>query len=95
MASWAVLRQVYAPLAVCRSTLLEAWSLVAIYGPTPRHVAIWAGFNALVLVLQARRLARACASHDARDAFVSSKTNRVCAAAGTAYVLVRLSAAED
>jgi hypothetical protein len=54
VASWAALRQLYCPLAVCRSTLLEAWSLVRRYGPSTRHVAIWAGFNALVLVLQAR-----------------------------------------
>ena len=52
VASWAVLRQVYCPYAVCRSTLLEAWSLVALHGPTPRHVGIWGAFNGLVMVLQ-------------------------------------------
>jgi len=52
VASWALLRQLYSPFAVCRSTLFEAWSLVRLYGPSPLHVGIWAAFNTLVLVLQ-------------------------------------------
>lgn len=52
VASWAWLRQVYCPFFMIRSMLLDAWGLVAQFGPTPRHVAIYATFNALVIVLQ-------------------------------------------
>lgn len=53
VASWAVLRQAYCPLVLCYSILVEAWALVEQYGPSRRHLGIWAAFNVLVLTLQA------------------------------------------
>ena len=54
VATWAVLRQLYCPLLLCYSTLVQAWDLVARHGPTPRPVSIGAAFNAGMRVLQAR-----------------------------------------
>ena len=48
VASWAWLRQLYCPFWFCASLLRDGWALVEQYGPTPRHIGIWAGFNCLV-----------------------------------------------
>jgi len=53
MASWLALRMAYFPFVVIRSTSLEASALLEWYGPSAANRAIWAGFNALLLVLQA------------------------------------------
>ena len=51
--SWLALRMAYFPFVVIRSTSLEASALLEWYGPSAANRAIWAGFNALLLVLQA------------------------------------------
>jgi ceramide synthetase len=51
--SWLALRMTYFPFVVIRSTSLEASALLEWYGPSAANRAIWAGFNALLLVLQA------------------------------------------
>lgn len=53
LAAWLALRMAYFPLVVIRSTSVEASALLEWYGPSPANRAIWAGFNALLLVLQA------------------------------------------
>ena len=53
LASWLALRMAYFPFVVIRSTSLEASALLEWYGPSAANRAIWAGFNALLLVLQA------------------------------------------
>jgi hypothetical protein len=48
VASWAYLRQLYCPFFFSASMLVDGWGLVEQYGPSTRHIAIWACFNVLV-----------------------------------------------
>ena len=48
VASWAYLRQLYCPFSFSTSMLRDGWGLVERYGPSTRHIGIWAAFNVLV-----------------------------------------------
>lgn len=53
LSAWLALRMAYFPLVIIKSTSVESTMLFVDYGPSPENVAIWAGFNALLLLLQA------------------------------------------
>ena len=51
VASWAWLRQVYAPFELIPSLARDGWELVETYGPDVRHVTILSAFLSMVALL--------------------------------------------